>query len=368
MSRRVLPLLLLLAVATVAWAEPVVVEVSADRSPDRLRLMIAHSQSVGYSLERVDDRLELVYERPVAVDLPRDGIDPALIAEIEVGVSKLSMQTGEEFLDYDVFELRNPLRIIIDVRGGTDGGSVIAPTPGFRDPNERVVVIDPGHGGIEKGAVGPSGLEEKDVALDLAKRLKELLESRAGVTAVLTRSDDRVVAHDERTAIANYNRADLFLSIHLNGSHRRSARGAETYFLSEDATDDEARTLAALENRGAGAVDDPSEVEGLELVLWELAQNRYLAESSRLGERIQDELNRLTGTRNRGVRQAPFRVLRGATMPAVLVEVGFISNPEEEGKFRRDGYRDRIVRALANAVEAYLGDLERLTRPESTAP
>lgn len=110
----------------------------------------------------------------------------------------------------------------------------------------------------------------------------------------------------------------------------------------------------------AAAADD------LELVLWDLAQNRHLDESSRLGERIQKGLNELAGTRDRGVRQAPFRVLMGATMPAVLVEVGFISNPEEEALLRTSEYRDRIVSALDGAIRAYLADLQRLVRPEPT--
>lgn len=358
--RALLPALMLFSLPAIA--EPVTVEVTADRNADRLRLLIEHTRSVGYRFEQVGGRLELTYDQPVAIDMPAT-LDETLVADVEIGAKSVSLVTGEAFIDYDLFELRNPLRIIIDLRGR--GGAVVVPTPHRRLAGERVVVIDPGHGGIEEGAVGPGGLVEKDVALDLARRLAARLESRSGVTAVLTRSDDRLVGHDERTAIANHNRADLFLSIHLNGSHRRSARGAETYFLSEDATDDEARTLAALENRGAVA-DDPGAVEGLDLVLWDLAQNRYLAESSGLAERIQSELNRLTGTRNRGVRQAPFRVLRGATMPAVLVEVGFVSNPEEESKLARDDYRDRIVEALANAVRAYLGELRRIDAPDSS--
>ena len=149
---------------------------------------------------------------------------------------------------------------------------------------------------------------------------------------MLTRDEDRLVGLDERTAIANHNRADLFLSIHVNASPRARASGAETYYLSTNASDDEARILAALENQSGqqdSAVPNPRVEQGsLDLVLWDLAQNQYLAESSALAESIQQHMNWMTGTRSRGVRQAPFRVLMGAMMPAVLVEVGFISNPE----------------------------------------
>jgi N-acetylmuramoyl-L-alanine amidase len=201
-------------------------------------------------------------------------------------------------------------------------------------------------------------LREKDLTLDLARRVKALLE-RQGATVVLTRDDDRVLPLDDRTAIANHNRAVLFLSIHLNASKRKTAFGAETYFLSTDATDAEARTLAAMENKAyeapdasAGTAKAATPDRGLELILWDLAQNSYLAESSKLAEKIQNELNALTGVRDRGVRQAPFRVLMGATMPAVLVETGFISNPEEEARFKDAGYKDKVAEAIARAVSS----------------
>jgi N-acetylmuramoyl-L-alanine amidase len=246
----------------------------------------------------------------------------------------------------------------------------MAPTP-RRDPGKKIIVIDPGHGGIEQGAVGPTGLREKDVTLDLARRLKTSLEKNEDISVVLTRDEDRLVGLDERTAIANHNRATLFLSIHLNASRRTTARGAETYFLSTEATDDEARTLAALENRASG-VDEKSVYSGngdssdLDLVLWDLAQNQYLAESSVLAESMQRHLNELTGTPDRGVRQAPFRVLMGATMPAILVEAGFVSNPKEEERFKVLGYRNQVVSAMAAAVRDFLADLERLSQPAAT--
>jgi N-acetylmuramoyl-L-alanine amidase len=176
------------------------------------------------------------------------------------------------------------------------------------------------------------------------------------------------VGLDERTAIANHNRADLFLSIHLNASPRTSARGAETYFLSSDATDDEARTLAALENRAAGVEDRSIHTSGdrrddLELVLWDLAQNQFLTESSLLGESMQAQLNKVARTPDRGVRQAPFRVLMGATMPAILVEVGFVSNPEEEQLFRSLGYRNQVTQAMAAAVYEFLERLDQFSAP-----
>ena len=173
---------------------------------------------------------------------------------------------------------------------------------------------------------------------------------------VLTRDEDRQVARDERTAIANQNRAELFVSLHLNSSPAKGASGAETYFLSPEATDDEARTLAGMENEAArlGVSIQPAGAGGnLDLILWDLAQNQYLAESARLAGVVQRELNELAGTRDRGVRQAPFTVLMGATMPAILVELGFVSNPAEEARLKDGAYRDRIVLALVRAVQGF---------------
>jgi N-acetylmuramoyl-L-alanine amidase len=194
------------------------------------------------------------------------------------------------------------------------------------------------------------------------------------VSVVLTRDDDRLLSLDERTAIANHNRAALFISIHLNSSRRSDAQGAETYYLSGEATDDEARTLAALENKVYRITDEDDDRElpagpgdPLELILWDLAQNQYLIESSHLAESVQRELNALVGTRDRGVRQAPFRVLTGATMPAILVEVGFVSNPQEEERLKSPAYRDHVVEAIASAVAEFLSGRARIAGHTSGA-
>lgn len=215
----------------------------------------------------------------------------------------------------------------------------------------RRVVIDPGHGGAEEGAKGPGGLLEKDITLQVARRLRTELEER-GFQVSLTREVDRDLGLDDRAAIANHERADLFISLHANASPRKSARGAETYFLAREATDDEARTTAALENDATrrGERDEP---EGLELVLWDLAQVEYLEESAALAETIQHELNLALGLTDRGVRQAPFRVLMGATMPAVLVEMGFLTNEEEGSLLGSAGHQDRLAQAVARAVDTF---------------
>lgn len=227
----------------------------------------------------------------------------------------------------------------------------------------RSVVIDPGHGGTESGAVGSTGLEEKDVVLDVARRLARMLREQAGLEVYLTREGDQVLSLASRTALANHQQADLFISLHANASTSPGARGSETYFLSAEATDDEARNLAALENRAAGEERGAAtRDDGLEMILWDLAQTEFLLESSRLAERIQEELNRLLDTPNRGIKQAPFRVLEGATMPAVLVEVAFITNPEEELLLLQESFRERIATALYRSVLAFKRDYETMSK------
>ncbi|MCU0231900.1 MAG: N-acetylmuramoyl-L-alanine amidase [Acidobacteria bacterium] len=229
-------------------------------------------------------------------------------------------------------------------------------------PGAFRVVLDPGHGGTEDGAIGPSGLKEKDLALDMARRLSALLKAD-GFEVVLTREGDDGPTLDQRAEVANVQRADVFVSLHANASRSSKARGAETYFLSRNATDDAARTVAAIENDAAGVGDDLASgtaaagSEGTDpaipLILWDMAQTIYLEQSAQLAEIVQRELNGALGITDRGVRQAPFRVLVGATMPAVLVELGFLTNPDEEKRLADGEYRRKLAEALAAALKQY---------------
>jgi len=223
-----------------------------------------------------------------------------------------------------------------------------APQTGF-----RTIVIDPGHGGSEIGAVGPSGLTEKEITLDIANRLNDLIVGRLGLDVRMTRDRDVDRPLEERTAFANNLKADLFISIHANSYRGRGVRGAETFFLSDRATDDDARRVAAIENNALGLQGPASSDDGLQMLLWDMAQTAHLQESAVLAEMIQSHLNSLGGTTDRGIKQAPFRVLKGADMPAVLVEVGFLSNPEEERMLADAGYRQRIADMLFTSVSEY---------------
>jgi N-acetylmuramoyl-L-alanine amidase len=216
----------------------------------------------------------------------------------------------------------------------------------------RRIVLDPGHGGEEDGAIGRRGVVEKELVLDVSRRVRAKLRTR-GFEVKLTREGDVGLPLDARAGIANREKADLFVSIHANAARYRGARGAETYFLAREATDDAARTAAALENNASRARLEGTRDGDLPLILWDMAQTEYLEESQQLAELIQARLNERVNMDDRGVRQAPFRVLVGATCPAVLVELGFLSHPEEEKLLEQPSYRDRLALALAEAVEGF---------------
>jgi N-acetylmuramoyl-L-alanine amidase len=245
-----------------------------------------------------------------------------------------------------------------------EGAGTPAPPP-FAMPSApalRTIVLDPGHGGDEMGARGPAGTLEKDVTLDVAKRLKASIEGRLGVRVLLTREEDRVVPHDERASLANNNKADLFISLHANASPRRDARGAEVFYLSLEGFSQEAQRAAeAPESRTLPQVGGGS--RDIELILWEMAQARHLAESAVFAGLVEDEFRKRIEMSPRPIQQAPFRVLVAANMPAVLVEMAFISNPEQETLLTSDPFKNQVVQALLEAIIRYRTRLEGARRP-----
>lgn len=222
--------------------------------------------------------------------------------------------------------------------------------PGWAmDDAVKVIVIDPGHGGVDSGAVGPDGVAEKDITLGLAKRLAEKLTD-AGYAVLLTRTDDTFVPLEERTAFANRHKADIFVSVHANAAISRDANGIETFFLNVDATDDDARRVAAFENSVAADKTGEDVNDDVREILLDLAKTESHHESSMLAESVHTSMLSATGKENRGVKQAPFVVLAGATMPAVLVEVGFISNPREEKWLSSKKDQSRIADSIIEGI------------------
>jgi N-acetylmuramoyl-L-alanine amidase len=220
----------------------------------------------------------------------------------------------------------------------------------------RTVVIDPGHGGDEHGTQGAKGTLEKDVTLAVSRRLRTLIESRLGLKVFLTRDDDRTMSLDDRSAFANNHHADVFLSIHANSAVRPALKGAEVYYLTVERADAEARkraddsatTLPAL-GGGNRAID---------LILWETAQARYLEQSATLAGFIEETLRPKIEMSPRAIQQAPFRVLVGANMPAALVEIGYLSNAEQEVQLAAAGHQEQIAQALLDAIIKFRAFLE----------
>jgi N-acetylmuramoyl-L-alanine amidase len=227
------------------------------------------------------------------------------------------------------------------------------------------IVIDPGHGGHDTGTIGPHGLMEKDLCLDVALRLgKEIEEKLPGAEVVYTRKDDTFIPLEQRTAIANAAKADLFISIHANSSHDSSARGIETYYLNF-ATSEESMEVASRENAQA-----QESMHDLQDIIKKIARNEKIEESKELANDVQDSLShrmQLTssGEKNRGVKKAPFVVLIGADMPSILSEISFISNPGDEKLLRKQDQRQHVADGLYRGIASYLESMNSLSYDKS---
>jgi N-acetylmuramoyl-L-alanine amidase len=275
----------------------------------------------------------------------------------------------KSFKNYKIFSLKNPFRIVLDVWGEeTDqpvAGTPTGPSAGKLSPGAIArqlalgvsrIVIDPGHGGKDYGAPGClKGIHEKHVVLQIAKRLARKVETELKCDAILTRTTDRYLTLEERTAIANTQNADLFVSIHTNAVRNPKAFGIETFFLNL-ATDDDAVLVAARENATSA-----KNISDLESILNDLMQNSKINESSRLAAMVQSEMcfhlkNKYNHIRSKGVKKAPFYVLLGAQMPAILVETSFISNPRECKRLTDPNYQESLCDGIIRGIRKYIKD------------
>jgi len=227
------------------------------------------------------------------------------------------------------------------------------------------IVIDAGHGGHDTGTIGPHGLMEKDLCLDVALRLGHLIEQKLpGAEVVYTRKDDTFIPLEQRTAMANEAKADLFISIHANSSHDHEARGIETYYLNF-ATSQDSLEVATREN----ALSQEG-LHDLQDLVKKIARNEKIEESKEFASDVQDSLTRRMqlvsqGEKNRGVKKAPFVVLIGANMPSILSEISFISNPSDEKLLRKGDQRQRVADGLYRGIAAYLDNLNSLSFDKS---
>lgn len=328
------------------------------------------AQKPRYRFDRVEGGVELrfVGDRILVDDVSSQPDDP-LVRGMVMEPTRLRIQLVENAAAAEprIVSGGGVHRLVLDIYRQRAAPSAAAEEiPGLERPSTdrggiRTIVLDPGHGGGETGAIGRGGTVEAGLTLRVARLLKNHLEQRLAVRVLLTRDIDVDLPHDTRVAIANQNKADLFISLHFNSYHGSRARGAETYFLSREASDQIAEEALAAEH--ASMTDaERREMADLELILWDLAQSFHLSESQRFANLVQEELNLELGLRDRGVRQAPFRVLMGASMPAVLVELGFLSNPAEEEKLRSAAYLGQLVDALVRAVTRFKTQMD--ARPE----
>lgn len=362
------------------------VEATVSAFEGTTKVVFRFTQSPSFKVEKGDDQVVLRFPGLKLVPaVPEMAVDDPRVARLFLRPNELAVVLKGKDLSTNVYPLASPPRLVVDVTRaappppvssapppgpGALPGALVVPTPApRREP--RVVLIDPGHGGTEEGAKGPGGLLEKDVVLALARTVREVLTAR-GYRVVTTRDSDASVGLQDRTAISNAAKADVFLSLHMNAARASSAHGTEVYYLSLDASDRSAAALADSENRAEPTATPSAETNAalrdLDLILWDLAQNQHLTASSRLAEIIQGDFNRLLGITTRGVKQAPFRVLIGVNAPAVLVEVAFISNPEEEQKVASEEFRKAVAETLAGSLDNFFRASTGGAAPAPSAP
>jgi N-acetylmuramoyl-L-alanine amidase len=341
--------------------------------PSFTRIVVETSAAVTHRIESSGPKEARVRLVGLGSGAHNQEISDGLISEVRVD------RAGSDALLRVVYEgtagtlrastLADPPRIVLDVARPIDSGA--------REGREQLtplktIVLDAGHGGHDSGATGPTGLMEKDLVLDVTRRVAKLVAAQLGMKVLLTRDSDNFVTLRDRTSYANKQHADLFVSIHANAHREAAADGVETYFLSSEATDSAARQVAALENgvvqleqptgRGAGQVDI------VKSILWDLAQSEFQVESSRLAEVVHDSMTQTLRISNRGVKQAGFYVLGGAAMPAVLLEIGFVTNPREERKLKDTKYRDEIARAIVSGLAEYKRAWDQRARASAATP
>jgi len=347
-------------------------------SPHYTRVVIDIDKKVSFSKHLLEE--DPAFNKPTRlyIDLKDARIDPSLTS-VPIHDGLLLQARGGQHTpdtvrvvldikaiqDFKVFSLNDPFRIVIDVTEKTTRGieleeekdlhrRAIAKRPEW---DIKRIVIDAGHGGKDPGALGRNGLKEKDVVLKIAKKLERKIKQKLNCEVVLTRKDDTFLPLEERTAIANTKKADLFISIHTNAHKNRNLCGIETYYLNLT-TDKDALQLAARENATSA-----QNISDLQVILRDLLLNSMIIKSSGLAGCIQEcMVHRLRrnrkGINDLGIKQAPFIVLVGAKMPSVLVEVSFISNKKEAKRLTNDKYLDHVAQGIADGVMRYINQLK----------
>jgi N-acetylmuramoyl-L-alanine amidase len=360
------------------------VTVRADTTPASARVTIELSPRTEHTLTQEGNRLVLALQAD-ALDLDLGSVAPTDILAGLRGIDAppaVGIDLGPRFATFrssDIPVDSASTRVVIDLMpAGAPPPTTTAPTapvapvePSAVLPFDaaatgiRTIVIDAGHGGDETGARGPNGTQEKDVTLAVARQLKASIEARLGLRVLMTRDADATVGLDERAALANNNKADLFVSIHANASVSSQAFGAEVFYLSLDEYGERARRDAQPE---VTSIPGMSGEKQIELLLWDMAQARHLEDSAMLATLVEQQLRARVPMSPRAIQQAPFRVLVGANMPAVLVELGFVTNPAEEAKLTTPDHQGRLAQAIYDAIVLFRQYVEGGRRPVAATP
>ena len=350
---------------------PYLLKVRSYSHPDKTRVVIDLSEKTEFRADKLTNpdrifidimgsivKLEDTFKQ-IKID---DGVVKTVrTAQFNEEITRVVFDLYRE-AKYEVFSLIEPDRVVIDIFKSGKEAAISQTLPAKPEEKsipkpeiigKRVVIIDPGHGGKDPGAIGPTGLKEKDVTLGIALYLEKLLKG-AGISTYLTRSKDEFVYLENRTNFANQKNGFVFVSLHANSvlNHRPSAEGIETFVLSSKYIGASARDVADRENRASRA--HPEVDADLALIIADLEESANIKYSLDFADIVQKKLVNYLKLENRGVKQAPFVVLKGANMVAVIVEVGFISNPKEEKLLKTSKFRENAAQALFEAIKYYI--------------
>ncbi len=361
-------------------------------TPEYTRVVVDLSAAADFTKGKLSNPARLFFDlrnSTLTKECPRTfSVNDKLLKSVRLGqfnADTVRIVFDLEVSDYDfkVFNLEDPARLVIDIlpKGAADGKKKEAESTGARETDirkpdaekpdtrteagllRRKIVIDAGHGGHDPGAVGPTGLNEKDVVLDIALKVRQIIRSEyPQYKVILTRDRDVFIPLPERAKIANSNDADFFLSIHANASPNRQARGIETYFLNW--TDDEAALRVAARENAISVKEMRKAKSEMDIILASLDRDRKRDDSLRLAGFVQKSMissmkPQYPRVNDLGVKSALFYVLVGAKMSSALAEVSFISNPDEEKLLSTDAYREEIAESLVSGINAYLGNSSR---------
>jgi len=350
---------------------PYLLEVRSYSHPDKTRVVIDLSEKTEFRADKLINPDRIFIDIMGSIAKLKDSskqikIDDGVIktvrtAQFNQEITRVVFDLYQE-AKYELFNLVEPDRIVIDIFKSGEEAAISEtlpakpeekPAPGPEITGKRVVIIDPGHGGKDPGAIGPTGLKEKEVTLGIALYLEKLLKG-VGIPTYLTRSKDEFVYLEDRTNFANQKDGFIFVSLHANSvlNHRPSAKGIETFVLSSKYIGASARDVADRENRASRA--HPELDTDLAKIIADLEESSNIQRSFDFAKIVQEKLVKYLKLEDRGVKQAPFVVLKGVNMVAVIAEVAFVSNPKEEKLLKNNEFRQKSAQALFEAIKYYI--------------